>query len=149
MPDHPDDHLIGFDVRLLSRRPPPLLRDSAVRRRHLPRTDLEALVSFERQLCPQRFVHRERLTTGQPAPPDAIVVEAGENIGFDLFWLSDDLYDMAARHGQQGAADCGLAWAILDLGAAGITPPTNAVNLGPKPLKLLKYRPDIQPGAQT
>lgn len=120
-----DDVLIGFDVRLLAHGLPAPVRDPAIRALHLPRSDLRNLISFDRNLCPQRFVHRERLDAGQSLPPEGIVVEGQENIGFDLFYLWDDLFAMLAHYSLGQTEDVGLAYAILSLEGMDVLPPAD------------------------
>jgi len=125
MTHDPTDVLIGFDVRLMTHGLPAPLHDPATAARHLPRTDLRALVSFDRTLCPQRFMHRERLDAGQVLPPNGIAVEGNENIGFDLFYLWDDLFAMVAHRSADETNDIALAYVVVSLEKFAIPLPTD------------------------
>jgi hypothetical protein len=117
--------LIGFDVRKIASGFPAILMDQTTRERHLPRTDLKALVTFDRYVNPHRFASSDNPSRKDPLPGESIVVPKGRNTGFDLFFLWDDLIDMVSAYKGGGTEDCAFAYAVLDLTSERIKPPAD------------------------
>lgn len=86
--------------------------------------DAGPLVTFDKYVSPSVFLHIDHVAGSGGANQGRIIVPKEANVGFDLFFLWDDVMDMVAHYTRpESAGDAAFAYSWTDLSDHGVSAP--------------------------